>query len=374
MWKQTGSISRILVQLAIALAGWTLASAAHAQATCQYLADNPYGARSFNATVPLNIANLTIGRDTPNGTILYRQTIGAQGNYRASCTAAVTSTTTARTLPVTPQPLSSWNSTPYPGKVYETGVPGIGVAIWWASQVYPVTSTAPQSSSVAVNYTLPGVFDMTLIKIGAVSPGTISGANLPTAQYAFGSTGGSLLTLSRINFSGSIRIVAQTCTTPDVHVPLGEHKTSAFTGAGSSTDWRDFNIRLQNCPAFFGRSASLRNTDSPTGWVESNRSVIPNYLALTLTPTTTIEPTFPGTVHVSQTTSGPAAATGVGVQIVRASNAPVMFNGLMASGITPTDVSGAEYSIPLRARYIQIQPGVTPGPANTSVMFTINYQ
>lgn len=82
----------------------------------------------------------------------------------------------------------------------------------------------------------------------------------------------------------------------------------------------------------------------------------------------------PPSREVSSTTSGPAAATGVGVQIANASNTPVQFNTLMSSGVTPTDVVNANYNIPLQARYIQILLGVTPGPANTSVMFTINYQ
>lgn len=371
MWNRIGSITRrMAIKLGTVLLGLTLAGAVHAQ-TCTYAADNPYGNGPFNAVVPLNITALTIGRDVPDGTVLYRQTIATQGSYRVYCPAAVTSTTTNRWLPVTPRPLSSWNSGTYAGKTYETGVPGIGVAVFWASQVYPVKSAGSNTGNLT--YTLPSQFDYVVIKTGPVSPGVISGANLPTAQYDFGATG-SELTVANTRFTGSLRIVSQTCTTPDVTVDLGTYKVSDFKGAGSVTPFKNFNIQLQNCPAFYGRSASLTNTDSATGWVESGRTINPNVLAFSLTPTTDIISAYPGTVGLSPTSSGPPAATGIGVQVAtRIIYAP--FNTLIGSGITPTAVDGASYSIPLQAHYIQTGAAApTPGPANTSMMFTINYQ
>jgi type 1 fimbria pilin len=374
MWNQVESITRMAIKLGMALTGCTVAWAAHAQTGCTYTTENPYGAGPFNAVVPLNITDLTIGRDVSNGTVLYRQTIRGRDRYVVNCSSAIPTIEHRRTLPVTPRPLSSWNSNPYAGKVYETGVPGIGVAIWWAGNAYPYTNVFANSG---LTWIVPSDFDISLIKIGAVSPGTISGANLPTAQQDYVGNG-IALRLARISFSGSIRIVSQTCRTPNVTVPLGDYKVGDFRGSGTGTPYKDFFIELQNCPAFYGASASLINTDSPgspTDWVESSRRINPNVLSFSLTPVNGVVASQRGTVQLSPGTPGAPSATGIGVQLIRALGGFLQFDTLLVSGITPTNTTGASYSIPMSARYVQTGAATpTPGPANASVMFTINYQ
>ncbi|MBO9537922.1 fimbrial protein [Herbaspirillum sp.] len=367
MWNRNESIARIAARLGLMLLIWMSAGAANAQTVCRYNDDNPYGAAMFNAVAPLNITALTIGRDVPDGTELYRQTIYGRGQYRLYCPAAVTSLVNQLTLPVKPKVLSSWNTGTYAGKTYETGVAGIGVAIWRGSVVFEDTFSSANNGNTV--WGISSAFDISLIKIGPVSPGVITGANLPTAQ--FGING---IVLARTRFTGNIQIVSQTCTTPDVTVPLGEYKVSDFPTVGSATPWKDFSIRLQNCPAFYGRSASLRNTDSAAGWVESNKTLNPNVLQFSLEPTNGTAAIYPGTVRLSPAASGPASATGIGVQIVDPSLTPVKFLTQMPTNITPTAVSGASYTIPLQARYIRITGTLAPGPANAAVMFTINYQ
>lgn len=376
MWNRTGSITRIAIKLGMALMGWTLAVAAHAQG-CSYTSDNPYGQSTFLARPPLNVTALTIGRDVPNGTVLYRQAISAQAPFRVTCSAATTSYQMKRYVSLVRQPLSSWNSSPYAGQVYETGVPGIGAVFTYSGQAFPVVQMVAYSGSGT--FTVPPLFgEINLIKIGPIAPGVISSTSLPVVAFEVNgvpdtpNTGSALMTIP--SFTGSIQIVAQTCTTPDVPVPLGSYKSSEFKGDRTGTPFKDFSIQLTNCPAFYGASASLINTDSATGWVESGRTLNPNVLQYSLNPTTINPVGYPGTVLVA---SGPGTATRVGVQIVRGdgSDTAVAFRTLMSSGITPTAVSGASYSIPLRARYIQIgSVAPTPGVANTSVEFTINYQ
>ena len=372
MWNHNRIVTRAAIKLCIALVGWALAGAVHAQAVCDYASDNPYGAAPLRTNISLNISALTIGRDVPDGTELYRQTVNPQ-QMAVRCAPAVSTITRTWTLPTTPR-LSSWNSGRYAGKTYETGVPGIGVAIWKASDVFPFSQSSPNcgGGTAYCIFNFSPIFDITIIKIGPVSPGVIQGVNLPTAALDV-TPGG--VAMMRITFSGSIQIVAQTCTTPDVTVPLGEHLVREFTGQNSATSWRDFSIRLQNCPAFYGATSYLRVDDSATGFKESNRSLTANTLGFSLAPTTAILDAARGIVALSPTSSGPAAATGVGVQVANTSNTPVLYNTVMPSGITPTAVDGASYSIPLRARYIQTGSAApTPGPANTSMMFTINYQ
>ncbi|WP_193101693.1 fimbrial protein [Burkholderia sp. Z1] len=364
-------IQRFSVRLMIVCAGMLTATSTHAR-TCTYNPANPYGNGPGTLVTPLNINALTVGRDVPNGTVLYRQTVTPMG-LAIDCTGSNDTINARYSLPTTPLPLSNWNGNLYPGRVYETGVPGIGIALWYAGNAFPYSRLVCGGATCQIGGPYAAYFDISLIKIGPVSPGVIQGANLPSFQVDYASD--NVLPLIRGSFIGSINIVSRTCTTPDVNVDMGQHQTKAFSGSGSATPWKDFNIQLQNCPAFLGASAYTRTTDTATGWSREVVTATPNTLGFSLQPTTTIVDPTQGIVALKQTTSGPAAATGVGLQIANASNQPVSFNSTMSSGITPTATPGANYSIPLRARYIQTGSAApTPGPADTSVMFTINYQ
>lgn len=354
----------------------TATAGAHA-GTCSYGNGNSYGNGPATLVAPLNVGALTIGRDVPDGTVLYRQTVTPIQPMEVVCTNPSGITTLTRRMWLTnmPLPLSSWNGNPYGGHVYQTGVPGIGIAFWRAGNPFPYSYDLTNCGGIDGNCTWSVItmpFDISLIKIGPVSPGTIDGANLPSMEHDVVTD--NVLPLMRVSFSGSIRIVAQTCTTPDVNVDMGQHQTKVFSGAGSATPWKDFSILLQNCPAFTGSSSYVQNNDSATGW-NSSVATNPNTIGFSLAPTTPIVDPAQGIVALAPTSSGPAAATGVGLQVANASNAPVAYNTVMPSGIVPSATSGASYSIPLRARYVQTGSAApTPGPANTSMMFTINYQ
>lgn len=376
MRSQDGRTLGLYAKLALSLLVGLLATTAHA--TCSYAAGNAYGSGPADLVVPLNISALTVGRDMPNGTVLYNQVIRPMAGMGATCRndGAIATITTNYWLTSTPLPLSTWTGTPYPSRVYQTGVPGIGVALRFASTAFPYSRSFSNGGSVGGSQTWTnnlGIFDITIIKIGPVSPGVIQAANLPRMQYDFVTD--NTLPLMRTRFTGSIQIVAQTCTTPDVTVPLGAYKVNDFGGMGTGTPLKDFVLELQNCPAFYGASASLTNTDSATGWVESGRTISPNVLRFSLTPVNGTVSSQPGTLQLSPGTSGAPAATGIGVQLSRALDGYLQFDTLLASGITPTSTSGSTYRIPMQARYVQTGTATpTPGPANASVMFTINYQ
>lgn len=362
-------------RLLAGLAGMLLALGAQAQSACGYGSGNPYGPAPFNAVVPLSVAVLSIGRDVPNGTVLYHQTIRNRGAYEVDCPASVATLRVFYNILATPKPLASWNSDPYPGRVFETGVPGIGVVLRTPGVVIPGTWTLENTDHTPWTWHLMLEPQILLLKIGPISPGLISGANLPSIKIDGGSNG-VLLPLSTYRFTSSIRILSRTCKTPDQPVPLGEHSVKAFKGKGTGTPWKTFNIELQDCPAFYGAGRTVIYKENAAGsWVPNILEERANVLRYSLTPTTPTHPGSPGVVLPSPTASGPAAATGVGIEITNPAGTAVAFNTLMASGITPTRTEGASYRIPLRARYVQLgDTEPTPGPANASVMFTINYQ
>ncbi|WP_414451611.1 fimbrial protein [Burkholderia sp. 22PA0099] len=350
-----------------------LCGAAHAE--CTYNDKNPYGARPYTLVSPLVISALTVGRDVPVGTILYRQTVTSQTQF-FTCVVPSGVITSTWPLTATPLPLASWNQNPFAGHVYQTGVAGIGVAIYWGSN-----NAAPTSNTLnncnngngACNWSLvTPSFNIVLIKTGPVSPGVISGTSLPTVENAW--NGGSVpLKLLHVSFTGSIRIVAQTCTTPDVNVDLGKYTVQALSGNNAATPWKPFAIQLQACPAFYGATGTSTNTDSGSGFMPGGFTT-PNQIGFSLAPATPVIDPANAIVALSPGTPSKPSASGIGVQVANGAGKPVSFNTLMPSGITPQPTSGGAYAIPLQARYTRTTGTVAAGQANASMTFTINYQ
>ncbi|WP_322846551.1 fimbrial protein [Pseudomonas sp. B33.4] len=353
------------------LAGLSL-SAGAALADCNFID----GTSTMVRTQPLLGGNLTVGRDVPLGAEIYRQTFQAATFVRLSCSAGLYNIETRRGLPVRPLALSSWAGTPWSGNVYQSGVPGIGVAIWYAGSALPFSGNGTNCGG-GVNaciWTIQNtlIFDMSLIKIGDVSPGTIQGAQLPTADQRWVTSNN--VEVSRVNFSGSINIVSRTCQTPDVSVPMGTHMLNEFSGKNTFTQWQDFSIALNNCPAFNGyyqNTGPRWASDGTSSNLDSRKN---NVLQVRLDPTrTAITPNL-GIMSLNASAPGAdPAATGVGLQIADSHGTPLPLATLRASGITPRAVEGASYTIPLKARYIQTGDSITAGPANATATFTINY-
>lgn len=350
-----------------------LSMAGMAMADCQFT----QGAPAFN-TMQLLGGNITVGRDVPLGAEIYRQTFQVPANTVITCSIQSTNIQRVRTLPVTPLSLSGWAGSPWGGHVYQTGVPGIGVAVWNAGSAMPFTQNYGNCGGGTANCSWTDVqnsmaFDLSFIKIGEVSPGTIQGASLPTMDQKWIST--NTLDVQRVNVAGSLNIVSRTCSTPDVQVPMGTRMLNEFSGPNTFTPWKDFTIALNDCPAFHGfyRDTGPRwLNDGTTNNLNSRKN---NVLQLRLDPTRTpINPTL-GILSLNPSAPGDsAAAMGVGVQVANNSGTPMPLATLNASGITPQAQEGASYTIALKARYIQTGTSVTAGPANASAVFTINYQ
>ncbi|MFP0195031.1 fimbrial protein [Pseudomonas sp. PHC1] len=349
--------------------------------SCRFADDNPVGNRGVSVTMPLLGGNLTVGRDVPLGAEVYRQTFYPATAIRVTCNNIVTDAIERNFFTSTPLPLSSWSSSPYGGKVYESGVPGIGIVITHGSDAVPYDwswkncTGFPGACTVAIT---PGTtsFTLLLIKIGPVSAGVINGSNIPsTARYLIS---GNTIDPVRLSFNGNINIVSRTCSTPDISVPMGSHKLSEFSGKDTYTPWKDFSISLNNCPAFngyFRASGPNWTSNGETGSADNLNSRKNNALQIRLDPTTiAINPAL-GILSLTPTAPGEnPTAKGVGLQLADSSGGPLPLAILRPSGITARADEGASYSIPLRARYIQVEDTITAGPANASAVFTIDYQ
>jgi major type 1 subunit fimbrin (pilin) len=331
---------------------------------------------TITATVPLQGGNITVGPDTPNGTTLFRQYFRPSYTPTVQCDPNPTAynISTDYTYVALPKPLSNWNSGAQAGRVYETGVPGIGVFAWFSGRPFP---TQKNNDSVTANnlwsLILDPKFDISLIKIGPVSPGTVLGNSLPTVAYSFTAPGSGEIRGATISFSGALNVVSQTCTTPEnIPVPLGKYEISTdFSGKGSATAWQDATIRLTNCPRFYGTINNGQNNfasddgSSGTGTATQNRTL------LKLTPNTTVVDAAQGIFAVQ---SGTGNATGVGIQLAYGTSASPTLADLSATkAYVMGNTTGTAWVLPLVARYIQTGDTITPGKANATVTYTITY-
>lgn len=365
---------------------------------------------SHRVTMPLQTGVLSVGPDVPMGTVVYRQRYNPTKSFEQKCMGVAkrerlpprfqTITTPPsfimhfnHTYTNLPLPLSNWNSGPFAGKVYQTGVPGLGVTFTDVNdKPFPFT-TAPQEECIGNrisgtgNCVMPyrdrSTVELKLIKIGDVSPGVIQSASLPQVAVEMHVVDNLPLSL-QVATSGSISMLATTCNTSDITVPMGSYSIGDFTGVNSATDWKNFNIALTNCPAFVGS----RLTREGAQWDDNNSWGAPLHNRMRFSRSGTashnmqfrIDPvrmainTSDGILSLDSSHSGQAqAATGIGVQIASSTGANLRLAVNLNTGLHLLATPG-NYNIPLRARYQQTAATVTPGPANATATFTIIYQ
>jgi type 1 fimbria pilin len=362
--------------LAVALL-WVLTGSAFA-VTCTY---DKGGVPAVGA-MPLQVSALTVGRDVPVGTEVYRQkfTMATGQATQVNCQYAPFQVYSELTVDAI-YGLANWTSGMYANKVYQTGIAGLGVAFNSSGGPLPRQSA---KSSVAcsagwnclVPFDGPSNFELILIKVGDVAPGVLRGNSLPTVSL-FGNMGDARMLGFKMGLSGSIQIVSRTCSTPDVAVPMGTHKPKIFTVLNSTPGWTNFSIRLNNCPAFHGTVSKTpvawesQGGNSPSG-TAGKVSIDKNSLRYRIDPVRTVINSGNGVLSLDPTAANrPPAASGVGVQVATMTGTLPLAT-LQSSGLTLSS-SESSYSINLRARYLQTGASVTTGPANASATFTISY-
>ncbi len=205
-----------------------------------------------------------------------------------------------------------------------------------------------------------GVFYIALVNGSLLQPGVLSGSDLPTFGIygmIYKSDGtlydGKKITMGSVSFSGSVNVIPFTCQTPDVVVPMGNYKTTDFTGVGSTSQWVDFNIELDNCPGNY------------PGYFQAK-----NQMSLLVNPVYG-NPT-PDSFSLK---SGTGSATGIDMQVRKQNDTSLVTMGTGFDPLGPVtgNTGVTQLRIPLQARYIQSGGRVTPGVAESALTFTINY-
>lgn len=182
---------------------------------------------------------------------------------------------------------------------------------------------------------------------------------LTTGQYCLpaGTTLGYVrfdsLTVVRVVMSNGLcaNVVGPTCTistdSKNISVPLGEQQASQFTGIGSGSPGKAFNINLLSCS---------------------------NVQAVLLQFNATPDSDYPNAAQqgVIQLQASPDRATGIGVQLLKGDGVtPMPLNNQQSvwQGAAPPAIS-----LPFTARYLQTRVRVTPGQANALAQFVVAYQ
>ncbi|HFN3782400.1 TPA: hypothetical protein ACHFQM_000413 [Enterobacter hormaechei] len=141
--------------------------------------------------IPLNHQMISVGQDMPVGSVIYSQTYrSGLSNYKVSCASSGGYFRVSRQIVYTPMPVSGYSGGAYT-KVYETGIPGVGVSIWnggmnmWPNESITCTGLDGINCTISDPYSV-NAFDITFIKTGDITPGLLDASSLPTVSISLG--------------------------------------------------------------------------------------------------------------------------------------------------------------------------------------------
>lgn len=357
-------------------------------ARCDYI-DNTHAVRM---TIPLSVGNISVGKDVSIGTIVHSFKVVGNNDLRPwqNCKhegAPNVVIDQYLSLINTPSPVSNWGG-PYAGAIYQTTVPGLGFAIINNDGMNPgqaISTVAlkkwmtpiSQYNDAGYSFYYGNSFTIYFIKTGDMNSGSVDGTRLPTVLLKTNSAtpvAGVPDTIYSINFSGSLNVIAATCTTPDVNVNMGKWDVSniSIPGQSTTTAWVPFQVNLTGCPAMRG---NFSDTNSPPTYDTKNGftagKLILNAIDILFTPSFGVVDAAQGIMNIQ---SGANAAKGVGIQVANDDGAHTLVNfNNKINKTLPQTTSGSNYSFGFAARYIKTGTTVTPGIANGKMIFNINY-
>lgn len=313
------SLKQLACLAAISLTGAQAAFAANCTATTNTNETLNFGASLANGS-------LTVPADTPDGTVIYQDTVQSVRN-EWKCTGA-----SQYGLVMNPA-LGSVTS----GSTYPIGKTGLSFRIWIdALSRYETRPFTLKPDNYGIS---PGSVRLEIVKSGPLSP------QVKVAAGNLGNLQADDLIISKYNLTNPLVLNAASCQTPSVHVAMGDdYQLWEFRDAGATPRTIRFNIGLNQCQ---------------TGI---------NKVTYSLKATTPVIDAAKGVVALN----GGSTAKGIGLQLMDDAGQPIAFDTTYTfSGFTTT---GANFKIPLSASYYRLPTGnVEAGSANTEVTFIVNY-
>lgn len=326
----------------------------------------PSGNLADSFTYQYNIGSVYVPKDAAVGSVIgmfdqpFSKT-SQEGRYvRCENDTSVQTFITRTVAPIFPNPLPPVQGEDVTGKVFETGIPGVGAMV---KLRHPFDGIARYSFIPNTPPTVPflallrGVVpslqitpllgNVTLIKTGPIAPGP-----QPVDRLLFYAQFSLIPRAFDFHLSGTVvQAQCNVSTVSDDPVNLGDWRTSDFSRAGEGTTPVAFNIRLGNCAADPG--------NVNVAWANIRLDGVNGSLPI------------PG-IDGAFTLTGDSSAAGVGIQILRGDGlTPVpLARNVPLVALTPGDTV-----MDLSARYIQTGDSrdVVPGQAKGALSFTISY-
>jgi type 1 fimbria pilin len=313
--------------LLIFVAATLLACASDAMAAnCSFI--NIPSTQTLNFGASLANGGLTIPADTPDGTVVYQDTVQQSSSHGWMCNA--TSHYGVAVNPALGTPTSSGNTFPL-------GKTGLSFRIWMdALSRYEsyLFSVKPNNYGVGA-----GAVRLEIVKSGPLaSQVTIAAGNLGNLEAGE-------LTLNKFNLANSLVLNAASCQTPSVPVAMGDdYELNEFRDAGANPRTVRFNIALNQCQTGIKK------------------------VTYSLKATTPVIDATKGIVALNNTST----ATGIGLQLMNGAGQPMALDTTYP--FTAFTTTGTDFKIPLSAAYYRLPAGeLKAGSANTEVTFIVNY-
>lgn len=359
------------------------------------------GPGTQTSTWVLLVNHLTVGTDTPAGTLLYTEPDG-YNNQSPTMTCKADSGHTMLTWYVdvynTAEPVATYSIDGHNVNIYPTGIKGIGVSFQDAdpgSQNYlsSLSSTASLrkfSRPVdSINYSPYSIGNWLRIRlwrtaevldIGAANSGALTSV-FPIAEQFVGVGDGFVLNgfqpgekfiQGEMKISGvNLKIVPGTCNLPDTTVDMGEHFPNELSAPGKTSAWVQVpNFTLTNCPTAYGYGA--------TG---TGANTAQNNVSVTISPRTAIVSEYNGVFAIDETITDSAKGFGIQLAWGKASELPdtpsslVTFNQpYLIKNFPFSDTTSSTIPLFLSARYIRTASEVSSGVANAIVEALVEYK
>ncbi|MCW5301039.1 type 1 fimbrial protein [Herbaspirillum lusitanum] len=310
---------------------------------------------SWTCTMPINGSNFGVFTDLAISTT-NRVSVGGV-NYAYIATnvdgvGIIAKTTGSVTASVVG---STGNPTTFPASR------NVGPSRFFNNQSQLLISLGGTTSSGTWKYVASQTVSLALVKVGSAALGAkvnagIFGRTGVRFMSALTDAGAAVPLLYTHNITYSaVNFAEQTCSTPDVVIPLGRVPLSTFQGAGVQTSaWVNRVININNCPANMTRVKIRFNTPT-SGWLDQ-----------------------PNQVFNLNNPGAPGTAKGIGIQMsFGGSNAIAPYDADQTmAGYDGIKSTGGSFTVPIGGRYYKPASSavVRGGTADGAVIFDMTYE
>lgn len=283
---------------------------------------------TLNFGASLANTSLTIPADTPNGTVVYQDTLQSTG-HRWKCP-----------LPSQYGVLLNPRLGSVSGLVttFPLGKSGLSYRVW-----IEMLDRYEQSVRTIVPSSLYGI-SAGSIRLEIVKSGELT-SQVKVDAGALGILQDDDLILTRFNLSNPIVLNAASCQTPSVPVAMGDdYKLHEFRDAGATPRKVRFNIGLNRCQTGIKKVTYSLKANTPV--IDAANGIV--------------------ALNYSST------AKGVGLQLLDDAGQPIALDTTYPFDAFTT--TGTDFKIPLSASYYRLTTEeLKAGSANTEVTFIVNY-